>query len=580
MLPRYLYAAIYAGASFGVLVGPIAALAQTAAPGQTVPSRVTPQTMRPNAGLNEQVIVLPGPSAIAPAAGNSALTVEVGDVQMQDAFPDMAVAAEAVIGQIRHRRLSVAQIYAAASELERIYGEAGYPLVRIVLPPQSLIDHGQLRFVVVDGFIESIDVDRVPAIAQDAVAKRTAGLVGRRHLKLVEIERSLLIAGDVPGLKLRSTLARGSREGGVRLLLEGGHDLVTGSIGIDNRLSSTLGTWQLRGAVALNNALGVGEQIYGTAGSAANLKSVANGTSPLTIYGGGVIVPIGVDGVTINPEYTRSTTSPIQTLGVPASLGTFERFALRLRAPISLTRKASLYANFSLEEIDQQIAAPDFGVTLNHDHYRVVRAGADYTTTLPWGTGMQAGALMSAGLGGRSEFEVAASGIPLSRLGASPGFAKLSGNVRFSQPLPANFRLDLNGAGQLTGGKPMLRPEQIGLDGSDAVSAFASGSLSADQGMMLRGEVSRPFVFGMGGFNATASPYVFGAAGRGWLANATSVEQSVFDAGAVGLGVRGTVEVAAHGISPSLALEVARGFTNLIGVKAGWRASMLASVTF
>jgi hemolysin activation/secretion protein len=561
-----------------MLVGSAAALAQTTAP--AAPSQVTPQTLRPRAAPDDQTIVLPGPSATAPAAANSSLTVEIGDVQVQGAFPELAVASDAVTGKLRYRRLSVAQIYAAVSELERIYGDAGYPLVRIVVPPQHLVDRGPLQLAVVDGFIEGIDVDRVPANAQQAVAMRTAALVGRRHVKLVEIERALLIAGEVPGLKLKSTLARGSREGGVKMLLEGEHDLVTGSIGIDNRLSSSLGTWQLRGAVALNNALGVGEQVYASAGSGANLKSVVDGTSPLTIYGGGAIVPIGVDGVTINPEYTHSTTRTVQTSGVPASLGTFERYALRLRAPISLTRKASLYANFSLEEVDQQIAAPDFGVTLNHDHYRVFRAGPDYATTLPSGTGLQVGALMSAGFGGRSEFEAAASGIPLSRLGARPDFTKLSGNARFSQPLPANFRLDLIGAGQFTAGKPMLRPEQMALDGSDAVSAFASGSFSADQGVTLRGELSRPFAFGAGGFNATASPYVFGAAGRGWLANATSVEQSVFNAGALGLGVRGTLDAAAGQPRPSLALEVARGFTDLRGVKAGWRANMLASVTF
>ena len=580
MLSRCLHAAIWAGTSVGMLVGSVAAVAQTTAPGQTAPSQVTPQTLRPRAAPDDQAIVLPGPSATVPAGANSSLTVEVGDVQVQGAFPELAAASDAVIGKIRDRRLSVTQIYAAASELERIYGEAGYPLVRIVVPPQKLIDHGPLRLVVVDGFIEAVDVARVPARAQEAVAMRTAGLVNRQHLKLVEIERSLLIAGEVPGLKLKSTLARGSREGGVKLLLEGEHDLITVSVGIDNRLSSSLGTWQLRGAVALNNALGAGEQVYATAGSGANLRSVAEGTSPLTLYGGGAIVPIGVDGVTINPEYTRSTTRTVQTTGVPASLGTFERYALRLRAPISLTRKASLYANFSLEEVDQQIAAPDFGVTLNHDHYRVFRAGPDYATTLPWGTSMQLGGLLSAGLGGRNEFEAAASGIPLSRLGARPDFVKLTGNVRLSHALPANFRLDLIGAGQFTAGKSMLRPEQVALDGIDAVSAFSSGSFSADQGMTLRGEVSRPFTFGLGGFNATASPYAFGAGGRGWLATATSVEQAVFNAGALGLGVRGTVDAAAGQPRPSLALEVARGFTDLRGVKAGWRANMLASVTF
>jgi hemolysin activation/secretion protein len=572
------HAAICVGASIGLLVDAAALRAQTTTPTLTAPSQLTPQTLRPEAA--PYAIALPGLTTIAPPVGDSRLTVAVGDVRLDDAFPELAAASEAVIGKIRGQRLSVAQIYSAASDLERIYGGAGYPLVRIVMPPQHLVDHGPLRLIVVDGFIETIDVDRVPARAQAVVARRTAGLVGRRHLRLADIERSLLIAGDVPGLKLRSTLERGSREGGVRLLLEGDHDLITGSVGIDNRLSSSLGTWQLRGAVALNNALGAGEQVYATTGLAANLRSVAEGTSPLTIYGGGAIVPIGVEGVTLNPEYTHSITRTIQTPGVPASLGTFERYALRLRAPISLTRRASLYTDFSLEEIDQQVAAPDFGLTLNHDHYRVFRAGPDYVTTLPWGAGVQVGGLLSFGLGGRSDVDAAASGISLSRLGAGSDFAKLTSNARISQLLPAGFRLDLIGTGQFTGKQPMLRPEQIAIDGGDAVSAFASGTFSADQGVTLRSELSRPFVVGLGGLNTVASPYIFGAAGRGWLANATSVEQSIFNAGAIGAGLRANFEIAANLPRANLGIELARGFTDLAGVSPGWRANLNAAVTF
>jgi len=563
-----------------MLVGSAAALAQTTAPAQTVPSQVTPQTLRPESVPDERPIVLPGPSPLAPATGDSSLTVEVDDVQLEGGFPELAPASAAVTGKFRGRRVSVAQIYSGAAELERIYGEAGYPLVRIIVPPQNLRDHGQLRLLVIDGFIESIEIGGVPERARTVVADRTVGIVGRRHMTLAEIERALLIAGDVPGLKLRSTLARGNREGGARLILEGEHRLVSGSAGVDNRLSSSLGTWQLRGAVALNSALGAGEQIYGTVGLPANLKSVADGRSPLTIYGGGVIVPIGVDGVTVNPEYTHSMTRTTQARGVPASLGTFERYALRLRDPISLTRKQSLYLNFSLEQIDQQIAAPDFGITLNHDHYAVLRAGPDYTTTLPWGTGLQLGALLSKGLGGRTDTEAAASGIPLSRLGAGPDFAKLTGNARISQPLPASFRLDLIGAGQFTQGKPMLRPEQIALDGSDSLSAFASGTFSADQGATLRGELSRPFTTKLNAVNAIASPYVFGAVGRGWLANATSVEQSAFNAGAIGVGVRSSVETSANLAGANLGIEVARGFTDLAGVRQGWRANINAAATF
>jgi hemolysin activation/secretion protein len=362
------------------------------------------------------------------------------------------------------------------------------------------------------------------------------------------------------------------------LLLDGEHRLVSASAGGDDRLARSLGTWQLRGAVALNSALGAGEQIYATGGLGADLHALREGGSPLIIYGAGAILPIGVDGLTINPEYTHSTTRTPQATGVPASLGTFERFALRLREPISLTRKASLYVNFSLEDIDQQVAAPDFDTTLNHDHYDVFRVGPDLTTTLPWGTGLQLSVLLSEGLGGRDARDAAMSGVPLSRLGADPHFAKLSGNARFSQALPAGFRLDVTGAVQSSFGKPLLRPEQIVLDGNDALSAFASGTFNADQGVTVRSELSR--AFGIDALRATVAPYVFGAAGRGWLASATSIEQPAFNAAAIGLGVRGSVDSSATQPGGSLTLEVARGYTDLSSVRVGWRANLIASASY
>ncbi|MGA2292108.1 ShlB/FhaC/HecB family hemolysin secretion/activation protein [Bradyrhizobium sp.] len=523
---------------------------------------------------------MPGPAAATAPQGAENLNVVIDDVEVDGAFPELSAATAAWVGQIRGRRISLAQIYADAAALERLHAEAGYPLARVVIPPQKLVDHGRLVVLVIDGFIEAIDLTGVPERAVDVVAARTDFLVGRRHVTIGEIERALLIAGDVPGLKLKSTLLRGGREGGVKLLLEGGHDLISGSLGGDDRLSKSLGTWQLRGSVAVNSAFGAGEQIYATAGLGADLRAAIDGTSPLVVYGGGVVIPIGADGITLNPEYTHSTTRTAEALGVPASLGTFERYALRLRDPLLLTRKTSLYLNVSLEEVSQQLAAPDFGVTLNSDRYAVLRAGPDTTMTLPWGESLQLGANLSQGLGGRTAAEAAASGVPLSRLGAGPEFTKLTANARLSQPMPYELRLDLIGAGQYSLGKPMMRPEQIALDGNDAVSAFASGSFTADQGVTLRGELSRPFAVSFNAVNAVLSPYLFSSYGRGWLADATSVEQSVINASAFGVGVRGNVEAKAGLPAASLGIELGRGYTDVAGIRQGWRANVTASALF
>jgi hemolysin activation/secretion protein len=544
------------------------------------PSQVTPQSLRPAPGSRDQGIALSGQPALTPPPGAENLIVLVGDVRVDGAFAELVPLTAAYVREISGKRVSVAQIYAFARSIEQTYAKAGYTLARVVVPPQNLVDQGTLVIVVVDGFIEDIDVAGVPERVRGIVAARLGFLVGRRHLRLAVIERGLLIAGDIPGLKLRSTLLRGNSDGGTRLVLEGEHDLVTVSLGTDDRLNRSLGTWQLRGTITANSALGFGEQIYATAGSGADLRAAITGLSPLTVYGGGVVIPLGTEGLTLNPEYTRSKTQTPQAPGVPASLGTFERFALRMRDPLIWTRSSSLNVNLSVEYVTQQVLAPAFGVTLSNDHYGVVRVGPDYAMSLPWGAGVQLGANLSQGLGGRTEADAIASGVPLSRAGASPDFTKITGNVRVSQPLPGDMRFDLIGLGQLSMGKPMMRSEQLALDGTEALSAFAAGTFNADQGATLRGELARPIATRFGTVSATLSPYLFGAVGRGWLCNITSIEQPVISAGAIGFGARSIIDVAAGAPSLSFGLELARQFTDVTGSREGWRANVNALVTF
>jgi len=566
---------LYAAAGAGALIWSSSALSQIAAP-----SQVTPQTLRPAPRPNEQALRLPGPSETTLPAGNAGMTVVVGKIDLEGAFPELRPLTDAVVARAERQRLTVAQIYAVAAALERIYAAAGYPLVRISVPPQALVDGGDLRLVVTDGFIEAIDVSALPERVRKVVADRTNALLERPHLKLEQIERALLIAGQVPGVNLRSTLVRGTRTGGVRLVLDGEHRLLSGSIGADDLLPRSLGTWQLRGTLAVNSAFGAGEQIYVTAGLGANLRAALDGNAPVAVSGGGGVVPIGTDGITANPEYTHSRTATRQTGGVPASLGTFDRLAVRLRGPIGLSRNKSLYATAALEDIDQQISAPDFATTLNHDHYHVLRGGLDYAALTSWGVGLQLGLQLSKGLGGRTAQDAITSGVPLSRQGAAPDFFKLAANARLSQPLPAGYRFDLIGAGQFTNGRPMLRSEQMSLDTGEALSAFASGTLNADEALTLRGELAHPFALPMFGTSAAASPYLFAAGGRGWLANATSVEQAAFNAAAVGSGVRSNIGLPASEANASLAVEVARAFTDLNGLRQGWRANVVGAVTF
>ncbi|HYI27026.1 MAG TPA: ShlB/FhaC/HecB family hemolysin secretion/activation protein [Bradyrhizobium sp.] len=503
----------------------------------------------------------------------------VGRVVVVGAFPEFESERLSLARTIEGRRVTVAQVYEFANALEQTYARAGYVLVRVTVPQQKLNDRGTLRIVVVDGFIEQVQVDNVPDRVRVLVTHRMASLVGRRRIKLDEIERRLLIAGDVPGLRLKSTLARGTTLGGVHLVLEGTHRLLSVTASIDNHLPSSLGTWSYGGNVAINSSFGFGEQFYASAQLGGDLKRISDSTSPLQVFGAGAILPLGFDGWILNPEYTNSRSQPLPTVGGLDSIGRFERFALRTAYPLIRTRSSTLSLNGAFEYISQNVVLPLFATDLNQDRYGALRAGATYETGLG-GALLQTSATFSHGIGGRDGADAFASGIPLSRQGAGPLFNKANVDGRFIQPLPQGFRGDLIGRAQSSFGKPLLVSEQFSLDGPQAVSAYPSGTLNVDEGATLRGELSRPFAVPGEGATLILSPYGFGVVGAGRLLDPTIVEVAAIRSGAIGAGLRSGIDIAGGYKGVTLSLEVARQFSNLPNLAHGWRGNVSMSIRF
>jgi hemolysin activation/secretion protein len=407
---------------------------------------------------------------------------------------------------------------------------------------------------------------------------RMAALIGRRHVKLDEIERCLLIAGEMPGLRLKSTLARGANLGGALLVLEGTHRVVTATASIDNRLPSSLGTWSYGTSVALNSAFGFGEQFYASAQSSGDPARFPDSTSPLRVLGAGAVLPLGTDGWILNPEYTNSRSQPLPGPGGLANIGQFQRFALRTSYPVIRTRTNTLSLNGAFEYISQSVALPLFSTDLNSDRYGVLRTGAVYEAGLPWwSAALQTSATLSRGTGGRGSADALVSGIPLSRQGADPQFSKATFEAHVTQPLIDQFRMDFIGRAQTSFGRPLLVSEQFSLDGPQAVSAYPSGTLNVDEGGTLRVELSRPFALIGTAVPVILSPYGFGSFGAGRLVEPTIVELAAIRGGAVGAGVRSGIDMPGGYQGITLALEVARQFSNLPNLSQSWRGQVVMS---
>ena len=473
--------------------------------------------------------------------------------------------------------ITVADIFDRAARLEREMADAGYVLTRILTPPQKIEPGGAIVFRVVNGKIDELDASGLPPPVREAVLRRLRPLVGRAPLTLDEIERALLVAGDLGGLSLRSTVATGDSPGGVRLILDGGFNRISGAFGVDRLASERVGSWGLNGSVAVNSPLGNGEQVY--LAYQGDLKTFLREDARMRVAAAGAVLPVGNSGATIGPEVVWARVRPLPARGVPDSRNELLRATLRANLPLDRTRNHRINAQASLETVAQKVTAIDFDTVLSADSYLAARAGID-AQFYPSASAVIIGtASVSQGLG---DIDSPFSGVeeaPSTHRGANGDFTR------------ANLVLGLRLQGQVYSGSvavrlqsafggPLVNSEQLNLDGPDGLSSLCPGEFAVDQGFTVRTEVStrRQTPYFLPG---VAEPYLFTAFGGGEVIDPGPGPDSELRASEVGAGVRFRFgQLGPRNTPVSVGFEVGANWVNALENKRDTRANLLLAVSF
>lgn len=561
--------ALATAASLAALGAAFEVRAQDSTPGQ-----VAPPTLQPDAPPAAPPPLTPAAPAAAPPDG-AGLTVEVARISVEGGRPELAGVTADLIRPFESRRASVAELYKLAGDLEAAYARHGYVLVRVVVPPQTLRDGATVRLVVVDGFIEAVEV-RGPEAVAGPVRRRAQRLVGQRGLTLAQIERPLLLASALPGVEMRSTLTAGEQPGGSRLILEVTHNQLSGGLTADNRLGEEYGSWELSGQVSFNGVAGRGEQFYASAAARPAADGFGGG-APRRVIGAGLTFPIGLDGLRGAVEATLVETNPRPAPLTPRVRGEFDRLALRLTYPIVLRRTESLALTAAFEEVDERQIAIDFNSTLSIDKLRTL------TLDLDWRRTSQAAAVSANlgvrqgldALGARSQGDVLASGIPFSRQGASPDFSKIMGGVQGDWALGGGFTFSAAARFQASLSGALPGAEHVDISGPDGLSALPLGRVTGDSGVVGRLRLGRPFSAGAGWI----TPYVYGAAATAWLDQPTVVEAARTNGFGYGLGADLSAPV--RGANADVFATVEIGKADLDGPASDeWRVTVQLGLRF
>jgi len=250
-------------AVLALLCLPVSAVAQVippdAQPGRERERFVDPQAPRARPG--GETISLP--STVAPAGAESiTLTISRVVVTGSTVYSDAELAvlyADMVGGEV-----TLAAVYDLARRITAKYGAAGYVLSRAVVPPQNFGRHGAvIRIQVVEGYIDQViwPTEKLTRY-RDFFTDYTARIVADRPTNVRTLERYLLLANDLPGLKFATTLKPSpSHPNASILIVEVKEKMFDGMARIDNRGSQARGPWQYLGQVTANNIAGAHEAL-------------------------------------------------------------------------------------------------------------------------------------------------------------------------------------------------------------------------------------------------------------------------------------------------------------------------------
>ncbi len=357
--------------------------------------------------------------------------------------------------------------------------------------PQQDVTAGHIEIAVRPGYLDGADgKGQAFSVIKDSqkplrLSSSMIEAVASNHLKPgavaneADLERALLLLGEVPGVTARSQLEPGVNPGATSVLLnmeEG--PLWSGSVMADNYGSRFTGDAQLNASLQINDPQGLGDQYTLNATRTDGLNLVRLGYS----------LPVTPNGLRLAASWSPMSYKIVQGLGVTAGLkGTSETSALTLSYPFKRSRVDNLYGNLTLSR--KALKDDSNSGLLKNKLSQSVNANLSADQLDSWG----GGGLLSGNIA------LTAGQLDLSRLdtdraadaigyGTQGSFQKLTYGVNRLQKLTPSLNLMFNLYGQ-SARKNLDSSEKFGLGGPSGIRAYAGGEGMGDSGWVANAEL-------------------------------------------------------------------------------------------
>jgi hemolysin activation/secretion protein len=422
------------------------------------------------------------PSELAPAAA-AKIKLKLQKITVEGSTVFKPADFEPLYAGLIGREVTAAEIYRVTSLIVEKYGQAGYSLIRAVVVPQAVDQKGAtIRIRVIEGYIESVEWPEAAKRYRDLFSPCIAQMMAERPVKTGTIERCLLLASDIPGLKFTSTLKAGKHtDGGAVLvvaLTEKPFDALTR---LDNRGTPGRGPWEYLTSLTENNRLGLNESV--------NISyAAAFDSNELQYWSGNYHQVLTSDGLALDVNGSRSAGAPnLPSLTLFNFRGNSDTFDAGLVYPAIRSREQNLFVSglvFAEHTVSDLLSTPNAD-----DQLRGFRIRANYDQVDTWfGTVAQTQVIstFSQGINGLGS---STNSNPLASIaGGRVDFSKFEMLASRTQALAYGFSLYGGAFGQWSQ-TPLLIAEECGYGGQYFGRAFYLFELAGDRCLEELGEL-------------------------------------------------------------------------------------------
>lgn len=236
--------------------------------GQTLPNagsllnETQPRETRPAPpGGAAALPAVPPPAPAGVTASGPAFVLRSISLQGNDTIP-----ADQLLAPVRDqigKTIGFADIETIAARITRIYRERGYVLAQVVIPPQDVSD-GNLQLSVLEGRVGRVNLNVAAGtpVRESLLRERVAAIPVGAPLQQHDLERTMLLLSDLPGIVVSSAIEAGSEVGTVDLSINvapAGRWSFAATI--DNYGTPSSGTWRLGALARLNSPFKIGDNL-------------------------------------------------------------------------------------------------------------------------------------------------------------------------------------------------------------------------------------------------------------------------------------------------------------------------------